>query len=141
MDRWTVLAAASFLMVSEVAHGLTKVQQNLVPVVPSCSSGTCNNGVGSCGTTADCDVGTFSLTSKLRADGSLKVKGFVKGLIDSAGGLATTDATLGSPDDYILKLCLAGFIPDRADACVYVHVDVAGGLGKVGLVATPLGAL
>jgi hypothetical protein len=141
MDRRTVLAAMGFLMLGGVAHGLTKVQQNLVPVVPSCSSGRCNNGVGACSTTMDCNVGTLSLSSKLRADGSLKLKGFVKGLIDATGGFTTTDATLGSPDDYILKLCLAGFVPDRADACIYVHVDVAGGLGKIGFVATPLGAL
>jgi len=141
MDRRTVLAAMGFLMLGGVAHGLTKVQQNLVPVVPSCSSGRCNNGVGACSTTMDCNVGTLSLSSKLRADGSLKLKGFVKGLIDATGGFTTTDATLGSPDDYILKLCLAGFVPDRADACIYVHVDVAGGLGKIGFVASPLGAL
>src|SRR4029077_5990799 len=36
MDRRTVLAAMGFLMLGGVAHGLTKVQQNLVPVVPSC---------------------------------------------------------------------------------------------------------
>ena len=141
MDRRTVLAAMGVLMLGGVAHGLTKVQQNLVPVVPSCSSGRCNNGVGACSTTMDCNVGTLSLSSKLRADGSLKLKGFVKGLIDATGGFTTTDATLGSPDDYILKLCLAGFVPDRADACIYVHVDVAGGLGKIGFVATPLGAV
>src|SRR5215467_13830180 len=34
-----------------------------------------------------------------------------------------------------------GLHPDRDDACVYVHVDVAGGLAKIGFVAAEAGAL
>jgi hypothetical protein len=141
MGKRMVLAVSCYVMFGSVAHGITKVQQNFVPVMPSCSGGSCNNGVGRCSATADCNVGTLSLTSKFRADGSLRLKGLVKSVTDAAGGPITTDAILGSPDDYILKLCFTGFIPDRTDACVYVHVDVAGGLGKIGFVATPLGSV
>src|SRR5438046_2207253 len=99
------------LLLAAEARAATKAQESLVPLAAACVSGTCNNRRGACSTTADCVVGTVSLLSKLRLDGALKVKVGLKGVTDGAGTPVTTDGTLGSPDDRLVKICFTAFIP------------------------------
>jgi len=137
MGRKPVLVIVWCLAFGSAAHAVTKAQWSIVPVPARCEGNACNNGAGTCDVDAECNVGSLSLTSRFRADGTLTLKGTIKSVKDAAGDPVTTDGRLGTADDYIFKLCLRGFIPSAVDACLYVHVELAGGQGRIALVATP----
>ena len=136
-----LVVVANVLLIGAEAQGRTKAQESLVPLAAACVGGTCNNRRGACASTADCVVGTVALTSKLQIDGALKVRVGLKGVTDAAGVPVTTDGTLGSPDDHIVKICFTAFIPGRNETCVYLHAELTGGKGKLDFLAAPLGAL
>jgi hypothetical protein len=136
-----MLVIGTTLLLGAEAQAVTKAQESLVPLAAACAGGTCNNRRGACSTTADCLVGILARTSSLRLDGALKVKVGLKGVTDAVGTPVTTDGTLGSPDDRLVKICFTAFIPGRTETCVYLHVELAAGKGKLTFVATPLGAL
>src|SRR5262245_30283164 len=137
----SLLVAFGLLVVNADAHATTKAQSSLVPVGAACVSGTCNNRRGACSVTADCVVGTLARTSKLGVDGRMRVTVSARGVTDALGAPVTTDGVLGSPNDHILKVCFTAFLPARTESCVYLHLDLSDGKGRLAFVGTPLAGL
>ena len=135
-------SAALALAIGGGAFATTKAGSNLGTPAPNCLLGTCNTGKAiTCSIPADCNAGSLSASSKWTLDGSLLVKGTVKGVLDPAGMPVTTDGTVGTPDDYIFQLCVRAYINGSIDACIYVHVELNKGSGKIALAASPLATL
>lgn len=123
------------------AVAITKAQQSLVPVAAACVSGTCNNRRGACAATVDCRVGTVLRTSKVAVDGRMRLTASTRGVTDGVGVPVTTDGVLGSPDDHLLKVCFTAFLPGRTETCIYLHLELADGKGRLVFVGTPLAGL
>ncbi len=142
MIRLGVGLAAATLALGGWAVAATKAGTSLGTAVAQCSAGACNTGkAGTCTLDSQCNAGSLSTASKWTLDGGLVVKGNVKKVLDPAGVPVTTDGTLGDGDDYIFQLCIRAYFPGSTDACIYVHVELKNGNGKIALVASPLATL
>ena len=77
----------TFACLEGSAFAGTKVQGNLVPLVPTCMSGMCMDG-SSCSSDSDCNHGTLK-AGKITLGGTLHGKAGATGVVDSAGMPAT----------------------------------------------------
>lgn len=129
--------------------GGTKLQLNIIPSPPDCSSGpgVCLNSGVTCfdvGGNSDCVAVGVSPKSKVSLDGKLALKASLKGVVDNSGAPATTGAE-GAVDNYVLQIGLQTCTVDAieipycsAPQDVYLKVVLAAGKGKLKLDLKPV---
>src|SRR5881409_770313 len=140
--RYLVLGLMGMAVLAGAASGATKAASNLATPPAVCASGACSNGKGGgCAADADCRAGRLSLASKWSVGGRLLLKASLRD-VTLADGVTpvTTDQALGTADDYIFALCLRAFLPGPVDTCIYTHVELRAGAGRIAFDASSLGS-